>query len=276
MEGVKGLMVWVDGPIPHARDLISWAGQVARVCDVAAIFTPRQGALHLCRWVEGHLVDALRALQAQGLQTRITVWATSNPAKWRDQEAWLGRVLEMCAVGGVEYPWLDLDAESSWRGTQTLEAIGAFAVKHRLKVSANYVPSLKLPAHVKALLRAPWVFEVIPQAYSQWNKDAAWTHADLIRPRTFQRHALAQLQAIQESRTAPAFVRCGLMAAFQSHPAPHPQGLAALDAAVDEAAKHGAQGFALWSYKHLDNPNRPDATQWAVRLRDQGAALLQG
>ncbi len=259
-----GSLVWVDGPIPKREALGSWAAPVASVCAVAAIFTPKEGALHLCRWNEGVLVDALRALQAQGLQTRITVWATSNPAKWSEQEAWLTRVLQMCAVGGVEYPWLDLDAESSWKGAQTLAQIGAFVAKFKLKVSANYVPALRLPSGVVSLLTAPWVREVIPQAYSQWNPNAAWTHDDLIRPRTFQRHALGQLGAIHGARTEPAFVRCGLMAAFQNHPAPHPQGLAALDAALDEANTQGAQGLALWSYKHLVNPSRPDVTRWAA------------
>jgi hypothetical protein len=260
-------MAWIDGPTPRKGELAAWAAKVAQVCDVAAIFTPREGALHLCRWDEGLLVDALRALQAQGLQTRITVWATSNPAKWAEQEAWLGRVLEMCAVGGVERPWLDLDAESSWRGVQTLASIEAFAARWKLRVSANYVPSLRLSGHITVLLTAPWVDELIPQAYSQWNPSATWTHDKLIRPRTFQRHAIGQLEVIQAKRAQDASVRCGLMAAFQQHPAPHPQGLDALDAALDEARKLGVPEVALWSYKHLVNPKRPDVTRWASGLK---------
>lgn len=266
-----GSMAWIDGPLPRRGELAAWAAEVSRVCDVAAIFTPREGAPHLCRWDEGLLVDALRALQAQGLQTRITVWATSNPAKWAEQEAWLGRVLEMCAVGGVEKPWLDLDAESSWKGLQTLEGIERFASKWRLKVSANYVPSLRLSSQIKALLTSPWVDEIIPQAYSQWNPNAAWTHDELIRPRTFQRHAIGQLEAIQSGRNQLASVRCGLMAAFQQHPDPHPKGIAALDAAQGEARNLGVSEVALWSYKHLVNPKRPDVTRWAAGLKGGGA-----
>ena len=37
----------------------------------------------------------------------------------------------------------------------------------------------------------------------------------------------------------------GSMAAFQQHPAPHPQGLDALDAALDEARKLGVPEVAL-------------------------------
>lgn len=262
-----GSMAWIDGALPRRGELAPWARQVAQVCDVAAVFTPREGAMHLCRWGEGLLVDALRALQAQGLQTRITVWATSNPAKWAEQEAWLERVLEMCAVGGVERPWLDLDAESSWKGPQTLESIKRFVAGWKLKVSANYIPSLRLGGHIRALLTAPWVDELIPQAYSQWNPSAAWTHDELIRPRTFQRHAIGQLEAIQAQRCAPASVRCGLMAAFQQHPDPHPKGIDALDAALDEARRLGVGEVALWSYKHLANPKRPDVTRWAAGLK---------
>lgn len=262
-----GSMAWIDGPLPRQGALAAWAAEVSKVCAVAAIFTPREGALHLCRWDEGLLVDALRALQAQGLQTRLTVWATSNPAKWAEQEAWLGRVLEMCAVGGVEQPWLDLDAESSWKGQQTLESIERFVAKRKLKVSANYIPSLRLSSHITALLTSPWVDELIPQAYSQHNPSAAWTRDELIRPRVFQRHAIGQLQVIQSKRAQGASVRCGLMAAFQQHPDPHPQGLAALDAALDEARKLGVPEVALWSYKHLANPKRPDVTRWAAGLK---------
>lgn len=288
-----GSMAWIDGSdlrtptnkaaaghlmyegkiMPQARALDLWAAKVAQVCDVAAIFSPKEGAPHLCRWDEDLLVDALRALQAQGLQTRITVWATSHPAKWAEQEAWLGRVLEMCAVGGVERPWLDLDAESSWKGQQTLESIERFVAHWRLSVSANYVPSLRLSSQIKALLTSPWVGELIPQAYSQWNPGAAWTHDELIRPRVFQRHALAQLEAVQAKRAQDASVRCGLMAAFQQHPAPHPQGLAALDAALDEARKLGVPEVALWSYKHLVNPKRPDVTRWAHGLKGEAGTV---
>lgn len=245
------VMVWVDGPLPERRELSAWADRVAGVCDVAAIFTPREGALHLCRWPEALLADALRELQARGVQARLTVWATSNLARWTEQAAWLARVFEACAVGGVERPGLDLDAEGGWRSAATLEQIGAFAGRWRLRVSANYVPSLGLPSYVAALLRAPWVDELIPQAYSQWNPKAKWTHDSLIRPRVFQVHALDQLAQVQAKRSTPARVRVGIMAAFQKHPAPHPQGLAALDAALDEARARGVSEVAVWSFKHL-------------------------
>lgn len=271
--GKRGQMLaWVDGPLPGRQELSAWAARVAGVCDVAAIFTPREGALHLCRWPEALLVDALRELQARGVQTRLTVWATSDAAKWSEQAAWLGRVFEACAVGGVERPGLDLDAEGGWRSAATLEQIGAFAGRWRLEVSANYVPSLKLPSYVAALLHAPWVDELIPQAYSQWNPKAKWTHDDLIRPRTFQAHALDQLAPIQAKRSTPARVRVGIMAAFQNHPAPHPRGLDALDAALDEARARGVSEVAVWSFKHLVAKKTSEA--WAQGLKGGTSARV--
>ena len=261
------VLVWLDGPIP--THLATWAAQAAQMCDVAAVWTPKEDAHHLCRWRLGHLVDALRALQAQGLETRLTVWATSHASEWAQQSAWLRDVYELCAVGGVERPGLDLDAEEAWRTTQTLEQIGEFAAQWRLKVAANYVPSLRLSAATLALCRAPWVGEIVPQAYSQWQPAKAWTHDPLIRPRVFQRHALAQAGQIQAGRTTAASVRVGLMAAFQGHPAPHPQGLAALDAAVEECQRTGVGDVALWSAKHLTG----DKATWAEGLK---ARLAQG
>jgi hypothetical protein len=258
------VLAWIDGPIPSARALPAWASSVEAVCQTAAIWTPRIGALHLCRWDEGRLVDALRLLQSRGLSTRLTVWATSTPHEWAAQAAWLERVLEMCAVGGVDRPGLDLDAEEAWRGTQTLAQIGEWAARWRVDVSVSYVPSMRLPSHIEALICAPWVGEVIPQAYSQYNPSKPWTHAPLIRPRVFQRHALDQLEVVQARRAQDASVRVGLMAALQSHPAPHPQGLAALDAAIETVRARGVDRLALWSYKHLTATARVNA--WAVDL----------
>lgn len=258
------VLAWIDGPIPRRDGVEAWASSVEAVCAVAALWTPRTDALHLCRWDEGRLVDALRALQSRGLSTRLTVWATSTPHEWAAQAAWLERVFEMCAVGGVDRPGLDLDAEEAWKGTGTLEQIGAFAARWRLEVSVSYVPAPRLPKYIEALICAPWVGEVMPQAYSQYNPAKPWTHAPLIRPRTFQRHALDQLEPLQARRASPAVVRMGLMAAFQSHPAPHPQGLAALDAAIDEAQRRGVTRLALWSFRHLTGSQRVNA--WAVDL----------
>lgn len=264
------LLVWVDGPLPERPELSAWADRVAGVCDVAAIFTPRKGALHLCRWPEDLLVDALRELQARGIQTRLTVWATSDLVRWAEQAAWLARVFEACAVGGVERPGLDLDAEGGWRSAATLEQIGAFVGRWRLEVSANYVPSLALPSRVVRLACAPWVDELIPQSYSQLNPKAKWTHDDLIRPRVFQAHALDQLAPIQAKRSAPARVRVGIMAAFQNHPAPHPTGLDALNAALDEARLRGVSKAAVWSFKHLAAKATSEA--WAQSLKSGGLA----
>lgn len=262
-----GVLLWADGPLPERADLSAWAEAVAEVCDVAAIFTPRQDALHLCRWPEGLLVDALRELQARGVQTRLTVWATSDLGRWTEQAGWLARVFEACAVGGVERPGLDLDVEGAWRGTATLEQIGAFAVRWRLEVSANYVPSLKLPSYVLALLRASFVGEITPQAYSQYNPAKRWTWDDLIRPRAFQRHALEQAAQVNAGRAVQARVRCGLMAALQQHPSPHPKGIAALDAAADEVRAQGVHLLGVWSFKHL--VANPKGTAWAVDLKER-------
>lgn len=267
------LLVWVDGPLPKTASPW-WAQGVAAVCDVAAIWTPKEGALHLCRWPLGRLVDALRELQAQGLSTRLTVWATSSAGEWAQQAAWLRNVYELCAVGGVERPWLDLDAEEAWRGTGTLAAIGDFVAQWRVPVSVSYVPSLRLSAAVRALLRVPWVGEVIPQAYSQWQSAKPWTHDKLIRPRTFQRHALEQAREVIAERAPeapPVALRCGLMAAFQQHPPPSPQGIAALDAAVGEIAAQGVGSVALWSAKHLSDAER---RVWASGLKKRCAAGL--
>ena len=258
------VMVWVDGPLPKAAGLEAWARGVADVADVAGVWTPKEGALHMSRWDTGRLVDALRALQAQGVKTRLTVWATSSVARWTQQAEWLARVFEACAVGGVERPGLDLDAESAWAGTATMESIAAFARRWDLDVSANYVPGLHLSRQVRELALAEWVSELIPQAYSQYQPAVAWTHADLIRPRTFQRHALTQLAGLNAARTTPARLRVGIMAAFQTHPDPHPKGLAALDAALDEARILGVHDVALWSAKHL---SRPAVRGWAEGLR---------
>ena len=266
--GRAGLLLWVDGPLPRRADLGAWADEVAAVCDVAAIFTPREKALHLCRWPEALLVDALRELQARGIQTRLTVWATSDLGRWAEQAAWLARVYEACAVGGVERPGLDLDAESSWAGAGTLAALEQFVARWRLDVSANYVPSLRLPSHVLALLRAPWVREITPQAYSQYNPAKRWTWDDLIRPRTFQAHALEQAAKVQAQRATPARLRVGLMAALQSHPAPHPQGLAALDAALEVV---GDLPVGVWSFKHVEGSEK--TTAWVKGLKTRLAGL---
>jgi len=270
----RDLLVWVDGPLPSPQGLAAWAQGVAEVCDVAAIWTPKEGAFHLCRWPLGRLVDALRVLQAQGMRTRLTVWATSDAREWAMQAAWLRDVYELCAVGGVERPGLDLDAEEAWRGTGTLEAIGAFAATWRLDVSVSYVPSLRLSSSVRALLRCAWVGEIIPQAYSQYQSAKPWTHDKLIRPRVFQRHALEQARLAIAERgpdVPPVVMRCGIMAAFQQHPAPSPQGIAALDAAVGEIAFQGVGSVALWSAKHLADAER---RKWAARLKARCAAGL--
>jgi len=267
------LMLWVDGPLPKTASP-AWAQGVAKVCDVAAIWTPKEGALHLCRWPLGRLVDALRELQAQGLDTRLTVWATSDAQGWAQQAAWLRDVYELCAVGGVERPGLDLDAEEAWKGTGTIAAIGDFVALWRVPVSVSYVPSLRLSSAVRALLRAPWVGELIPQAYSQWQSAKPWTHDKLIRPRVFQRHAIEQVRLAIAERAPDAqavAVRCGLMAAFQQHPPPSPQGIAALDAAVGEIALHGVERVALWSAKHLQDAER---RAWATGLKARCAAGL--
>lgn len=291
----RDLLVWVDGPLPRSKallkeidaqgpddapiwpresDLWVWSRGVAEVCDVAAVWTPREKALHLCRWPLGALVDALRELQAQGLRTRLTVWATSDAHGWAQQSAWLRDVYELCAVGGVERPGLDLDAEEAWRGAGTIESIGDFVAQWRLSVSVSYVPSVRLSSSVRALLRCPWVGEVIPQAYSQWQSAKPWTHDKLIRPRTFQRHALEQAREVIAERAhdaPPVVLRCGLMAAFQQHPPPSPQGIAALDAAVGEIAAQGVESVAIWSAKHLSDAER---RAWASGLKARCAAGL--
>lgn len=241
--------IWIDGPAPTEAQIPAWADEIAstgaRLASLWCVGTP----LHLPRWGARALLLATQALRERGLVVRWTIWGDSRPDRIQEQRAAWAQIVPAFWAAGEPLAEIEVDLEEAWRDGAGAALLAQELGTLGLTITAcNSVPGPKVSKAVRAVLDLPGVQEWTLQAYSQYT-EKEWTHDPLVRPVTFQAYAARFAQPPLEAGIVTRW-RCGLITINQAHPAPHPRGIAALDAAADEALRH-TDLLCLWSWKHL-------------------------
>jgi hypothetical protein len=256
----RGLGIWVDGPPPRTgAQTVALARKVKELSvSRASLFLPARNGQHWrSAWQPERVIEATTLLRGMGVEVLWCVWPVATAAALEGLRGQMEAIWREGLRQGVAPAPVDLDLEggaSGWGAPgldlvdELREAVGATP---DLPARVNCIPPLGgLRAQDRAVALAPWVDRIALQTYSQWRADKAWTHHDLMRPGTFQRHGGKLARKLNSDRAAaglaPVGVSLSLILGGQDHPAPHPQGVEALQAALGAARGEGAT-TDLWS-----------------------------
>lgn len=186
--------------------------------------------------------------------------------------------LEVCARYGTEHTpdYLEADAEEAAR------RITPAQVTEWLTLAAEVRADLQVTAvlnnNTGLGLARVWVEQISvyadhvtlrPQVYTAWLRKKSWTHAGLFRPGVFQGELADDLARLLE-RYPKLIIEQGAALYGQAHPAPHPQGVEALQAswqaALDTAhmwsPSYGPR-WMYWSSKAIS----PNVRAWLHTLK---------
>lgn len=256
----QGLGIWVDGPPPRTSAQAEALARKVKDLGVvrASLFLPARSGEHWrSAWAPARVIEATALLRGLGVEVLWCVWPVATAAALEGLRGQMEAIWREGLRQGVAPAPVDLDLEggaSGWGAPgldlvdELREAVGATP---DLPARVNCIPPLGgLRAQDRAVALAPWVDRIALQTYSQWRADKAWTHHDLMRPGTFQRHGGKLARKLNSDRAAaglaPVGVSLSLILGGQDHPAPHPQGVEALQAALGAARGEGAT-TDLWS-----------------------------
>jgi hypothetical protein len=258
----QGLGIWVDGPPPRTSAQAEALARKVKDLGVvrASLFLPARSGEHWrSAWAPARVIEATALLRGLGVEVLWCVWPVATALALRGLRGEMEAIWREGLRASVDPAAIDLDLEggaSGWGapGLGLVEALRA-AVGASVEAPArvNCIPPLRgLRAQDRAVALAPWVDRVALQTYSQWRADKAWTHHDLMRPGAFQRHGAQLAARLNADRAAaslaPVGVSLSLILGSQDHPAPHPQGVDALTAALAAARALGAT-TDLWSLR---------------------------
>lgn len=273
--------LWVDTlprAVPGARGLRDWDGWAKQLLATGckdfslAAFGSAEARYDSAFWDGRTFACAVQALKhhgGPGVTVGALVWLTRSSYK-AGVRVW---TLEAEAAKTLGHPldYVELDAEEGWATARELDA--------RELVTRFDAETLGLPLRltciphngrtmrpserylVEAILRRQSTLDLAPQIYSAYLPDKAWTHSAGFRPGVFQdicgAHYLPQIKASFGDKIRILY---GTAVYGQSHPKPSPQGLEALDAALDAAHADrpvwapgaGPAPLRFWSSGSLD------------------------
>lgn len=268
---------WIDGLPPKTPQVQAWATSIAQAGIHCATIVLNAGVepYHMPRWDAATLALATEALRDLGLEVWWSFWIVATDMAIEEQVAALEGLLVESTPDGVEFDAEGNHDEAGWgpngelMGQYMAEMLSQLtALPGRLAVTA-IPPRAGIRPQDMALMEALAQVRPVegrPQAYSQYQKNKAWTHNPLFRPARIQRHALDQwLPLIGDGPLSN--VRCGLMAGFQRFPKPSPTGVDALRVALDTVRDHDIHEVSYWSWKLFKD--RRDITGFLKRMGSQ-------
>lgn len=272
----KSLACWIDGPEVRLRSIEQRADEIAEVFTDAIIVT-NQGVVPFwrIRWDKVNLSRFTMALLDRGVSVQWMLWPYAMD---RSVELLIENVKSYCAFMKANHgklpDALNLDLEgkhdhSGWGpgGVDLAKRLveGLMAEAPLSATTINPIRGMRRQ-DLEVLKYAKWLqgnMLYMPQAYSQFNPQKAWSAHELYRPGVIQRHCAEQCRELL-SEGVVSKVWMGMMVGMQSHPKP-PSGVAALKVAFDTARDQGFDDFCIWSWKHI----RPSSEAFLKSLKDQ-------
>lgn len=288
--------LWVDSvpaTVPGARGVRDWDGWAKQLLATGckdfslAAFGSADARYDSAFWDGRTFACAVQALKhhgGPGTTVGALVWLTRSTYK-QGVRVW---TLEAEAAKTLGHPldYVELDAEEGWATARELDArelvtrfdgetlglpLRLTCIPHSgrtMRSSERYL--------IDAILRRQPSLDLAPQIYSAYLPEKAWTHAAAFRPGVFQdicgEHYLPMIRTAWGDKVR---IHYGTAVYGQSHPKPSPQGIAALDAALDAAHADrsvwapgtGPAPLRFWSALSLD----ADERAWMRRTLVGGA-----
>lgn len=249
------LGLWFDGPRPALGRIDAEADLWPGVVDSISLDLDAAGTGTVSTWRPQELIAFTGALQERGIE----VWWMLRP---RHTAAWVDKAVQAVAElldssrDALTAPWLDLDLEE---GTEHFDALLVARFLDPIpaaRIRLNSVPTLAgaIRPHV-----VPWLEHRRPdgsravsahcgQCYTQ-DTGKTWDDHEAFRPAgRFVRRWVEAIPA-HEARWPGVQQECGQALYAQQHPAPHPTGIAALEATRDVLLS-AQRPIRCWSRKH--------------------------
>ncbi len=253
------LGIWVDDPVKDVLTPAFWDKLVAHRFTTAAIMLEGMGD----GFDPSYRVETLERIRKLALdrnvETVLTVWPEPTATYLKEFEQKIGPLLKAAGASGLEF-----DCEGNWlpikvKGFANLDKAGDELVAAVQRVAAANDVRTELttyPYHTENSRTAdvaPHADRLLPQGYSVRNRSSggkplAVEWGDAYGPGNMQRITLERAKLVPGvGTTAGPLISCGLAAYDQVWPGR--DGVAAMRAAYDMAAKYEPVEIRFWSSK---------------------------
>lgn len=282
---------WIDGPHP-SRDgagLDAWASLIVKESGIKCpiiVTNPGIKPVHLSRWSDEHLRDAVLALRMAGAdEVGVMVWPVAQRRAIQQTLDDVGEIYKVSAPAmerSLVPDFICVDAEGPNNATgwgpagaefadDLIDGLERIISRHDdCYLSVTAVPFKRgIRLQDAALLRRSAVKIATPQAYSQFRRDH-WSENPFYRVGPIQRRTWETWAPLVEDGHVEA-IRMGCAIYNQDHPT-GPVGVEALRQAADLCIKLGARRLCYWSWKHMRSASRVHAERRAF-LRELSQTL---